>query len=269
MEPRDEPVSGTDEFWRMILLGQHEVYARTRNRLKHIPSAPRCKMCAAPFAGIGAPFMRLVGRHRWQKNPKYCGLCFDVLAKFHGGAEIDSSFLFVDVRGSTTMAEGMSPMEFRTELDRFYDSSSAILVNHDAIVDKFVGDEVIGMFIPALAGDVHARSAIDAGRDLLREMSSTEGGRTRLPIGIGVHTGIAFVGAVGAPPVTELTALGDVVNTTARLASVAGAGEMLVTEAASSAAGEAAGDRERRSLSLKGKAEPINVIVETLSPVTA
>src|SRR5205814_4098743 len=112
-------------------------------------------------------FMRFFGRDRWSKNPKYCGSCFDVLAKLHGGAEIEASFLFADVRGSTTMAESMSPMEFRTELDRFYDSSAQILVAHDAIVDKFVGDEVIGIFIPALTSEAHARSAIDAGRDLL------------------------------------------------------------------------------------------------------
>jgi len=248
-------------------MGTDPTYARNRARLKHIPSAPRCKMCAAPFAGIGGPFMRLVGHSRWSKNPKYCGACFDVLARLHGGAEIEASFLFADVRGSTTLAETMTPTEFRTELDRFYDSSSEILVRNDAIVDKFVGDEVIGIFIPALAGDRHARSAIAAGRDLLREMSSSEGGHRRLPIGVGVNTGVAFVGAVGAPPVTELTALGDVVNTTARLASVAAAGELLVTLDAARAAGEASGHLEQRSLTLKGKTEAIDVVVETLATV--
>ena len=88
-----------------------------------------------------------------------------------------------------------------------------------------------------------------------------------MPIGVGVNTGVAFVGAVGAPPVTELTALGDVVNTTARLASVAAAGELLVTLDAARAAGEASGHLEQRSLTLKGKTEAIDVVVETLATV--
>ena len=82
--------------------------------------------------------------------------------------------------------------------------------------------------------------------------------------GIGVSTGVAFVGSVGVAPVTELTAVGDVVNTTARLASVASAGELLITDAA---AREAAIDTtlwERRLLQLKGKIEPVPVVVLTV-----
>ena len=245
-------------------MGTDPRYARIRARLKHLPSEPRCKMCAAPFGGIGRPLMRMIGRVRWSKNPKYCGNCFDVLSRMHGGAEIEASFLFVDIRGSTTLAEGMSPTEFRAKLDRFYDTTSRILVDHDAIVDKFVGDEVIGIFIPALARDAHSARAVNAGRALLRAMGSSIGGGQSLPIGIGVHTGVAFIGAVGAAPVTELTALGDVVNTTARLASVAGAGEMLVTETAATAASIDTTALEGRALDLKGKALPTRVFVETV-----
>lgn len=251
-----------EDVWRGMLLGTDGRYARTRARLKHLPSEPRCKMCAAPFGGIGHQLMKRMGRDRWAKNPKYCGTCFDVLSKLHGGAEIEASFLFADVRGSTALAEQISPTEFRTRLDHFYDTASEILVDHDGIVDKFVGDEVIGIFIPALTRNAHADQAIAAGRELLRAMDSQDGPRA-LPIGIGVGTGIAFVGAVGAPPVTELTALGDVVNTTARLASVAGPGELLVAEPAAAAAAIDASRLERRSLQLKGKTDAVPVFVVT------
>ncbi len=207
--------------------------------------------------------MRLVGRDRWAKNPKYCGNCFDVLSRMHGGAEIEASFLFADVRGSTTLAERISPTEFRSRLDRFYDLSARILVDHDAIVDKFVGDEVMALFIPALAHGAHAARAVEAGLALLGAMGQGAVAGEPLPIGIGVHTGIAFVGAVGAPPVTELTALGDVVNTTARLASAAGAGELLVTDAAATAAGLDTTRLERRTLELKGKTDAVPVFVAT------
>jgi adenylate cyclase len=253
------------EVWRGLLLGTDGRYARTRARLKHLPSEPRCKMCAAPFGGVGHLLMKAVGRDRWAKNPKYCGNCFTVLSTLHGGAEIEASFLFADVRGSTALAEQVSPTEFRARLDAFYDTASKILVEHDAIVDKFVGDEVIGIFIPALTQNAHAAQAVAAGRELLAAMDVRRDPQA-LPIGIGVTTGIAFVGAVGAPPVTELTALGDVVNTTARLASAAGPGELLVGEPAARAAALQTVGLERRSLQLKGKTDAVPVFVVAGGP---
>jgi class 3 adenylate cyclase len=89
-----------------------------------------------------------------------------------------------------------------------------------------------------------------------------------LPVGAGVNTGVAFVGAVGEPPVTELTALGDVVNTAARLASAAATGELLVTEAAIGAAGWPTTGLESRSLELKGKRELTGVRVARV-PIAA
>ncbi len=199
--------------------------------------------------------MHFIGRERWAKNPTYCGACFQVLSAMHGGAEIESTFLFADVRGSTAMAERISPTEFRRQLDRFYDASARIVVERDGIVDKFVGDEVMAMFIPALAHEAHARQAIEAGLAILRATGHGEPGGPWLPVGVGVHSGVAFVGSVGKPPVTELTALGDVVNTAARLASAAATGELLVTDAAVAAADWPTAGLESRSLELKGKRE--------------
>jgi adenylate cyclase len=253
-----------EEMWRGLLLGTDPRYARARAWLKHVPSEPRCKMCAAPFGGVGRPFMRLLHRDPWAKNPLYCTLCFNVLDSHRGGAEIEASFLFADVRGSTTLAEGMSPTEFRRQLNRFYDTASRVLVEHDAIVDKFVGDEVIGLFIPALAHNAHAERAIAAGRSLLRATGHADPDGPWLPIGIGVHTGVAYIGSVGQPPVTDLTALGDVVNTTARLASAAAAGEMLVTDEAVAASGIESGALERRDLQLKGKRDRTAIFVVTV-----
>jgi adenylate cyclase len=264
LEPRTagpgEP-SPNEAMWRGLLLGTDPRYARTRAWLKHVPSEPRCKMCAAPFEGVGKPLMRLLHRDRWAKNPLYCSLCFNVLDAHHGGAEIEASFLFADVRGSTTLAEGISPTEFRRQLNRFYAAASRVLVEHNAIVDKFVGDEVIGIFIPALAREAHAAQAIEAARELLEATGHADPDGPWLPIGIGVHTGVAYVGSVGVPPVTDLTALGDVVNTTARLASAAATGEILVTQAAAEASHFETTSLERRALELKGKSETTHVFV--------
>ena len=145
-------------------------------------------------------------------------------------------------------------------MGRFYDTATDVLVRYDAIVDKFVGDEVIGIFVPSMAGPRHARRAIDAAMDLLGRIG--HGTDTPwLPVGVGVNTGLAYVGAVGDGPDTELTAMGDTVNTTARLASAAEAGEILVTETAATNAGLLALEVERRTLSLKGKSAPLEVYV--------
>ena len=265
----NEPPAGTgaapnEGMWRAILTGADPRFGRTRAWLKHVPSEPRCKMCGAPFRGVGRPLMHLLHRDRWAKNPRFCAYCFKVLQEHHGGAEIEASFLFADVRGSTALAERVPVTEFRSLLDRFYDVASRILVEHDAIVDKFVGDEVIGLFVPALAREAHAARAIAAALALLRATGHADPGGPWLPVGIGVHTGVAYVGSVGVPPVTDLTALGDVVNTTARLASAAAAGEILVTDAAAAASRFDTTGLERRALELKGKRETTPVYVASL-----
>ena len=260
----------SEEMWRALLLGTDPRFSRTRSWLKHVPSEPRCKMCAAPFGGLGSPLMHLLGRQRWKKNPTYCTFCFSVLESSKGGAEIEASFLFADVRGSTSIAEGISAGAFRSLLNRFYDVAARVLVEHDAIVDKFVGDEVVALFVPALTAEAHARRAVEAALALLRATGHADEGGPWIPVGAGVHTGVAFIGSVGEPPVSDLTALGDVVNTTARLASAAAAGEILVTHPAALASGLDTSTMEQRDLALKGKSESTAVFVATLTtPVTA
>jgi adenylate cyclase len=209
--------------------------------------------------------MRFLGRERWSKNPTYCTFCFRVIESTKGGAEIEASFLFADVRGSTSIAEGITAAAFRGLLNRFYDTAAHVLVQHDAIVDKFVGDEVVALFVPALTGDAHAARAVEAAYALLRATGHDEASGPWIPIGAGVHTGVAFIGSVGEPPVSDLTALGDAVNTTARLASAAAAGEILITRPAAAASGLDRVGLEQRDLALKGKSESTAVFVAKLT----
>jgi adenylate cyclase len=237
---------------------------RRARRLKRfwrtLPSPPRCKFCNSPFGPPFGPLLRFVGKGRWPGNPRYCSGCYRWLYTHREGAEIECTLFFADVRGSTTLGEAMRPNDYRTLLDRFYRVATELLIRHEAVVDKFVGDEVVAIFIPALAGQQHARQAIDAGVELLRA-TGNDGAEPWLPIGIGVNTGVAYVGVVGTAEHVEFTALGDVVNVAARLASAASAGEILITpETAASAAIESA-TLERRQLELRGKTGPTNVVV--------
>ena len=236
---------------------------RLRRLWRTIPSPPRCKMCTRPFGAPGGPIMRLIGLGPWPGNPKYCRGCFKDLYRNRDGAEIECTLLFADIRGSTQLGETMSSAHFRALMDRFYETAAEVLVEHEAIVDKFVGDEVIGIFVPALTDGNHARQAIDAGLDILRATGNdTEAAWA--PIGIGINTGKAYVGAVGTAEHVEFTALGDAVNITARLASVAGRGEMLVTETAARAGGIGTESLERRRLDLRGRSETTDAVVVTV-----
>jgi adenylate cyclase len=217
-------------------------------------------MCAAPFAGIGGMVMPLLGHGRWPKNPKYCAGCFAMLRANHGGAEITCSLLFADVRGSTGLAERMAPRDFNRLMGRFYDIAFDVLVDYDGLVDKFVGDEIIGIFVPSMAGEGHAARVFAAAAALLRATGHQSTGGPWVPVGVGINTGRAFVGSIGEGPDTEMTAMGDIVNVTARLASAAGAGEILATTAAATAA-ELPASLEHRILQLKGKSEPVEVVV--------
>jgi adenylate cyclase len=260
-DERDEGTTTfvSDPMWHTLLNDPDSGFAAGRGLFRWIPSSPRCKLCAAPFAGPGAPVMRLMDRAPWEKNPTICGLCFKQLEKARGGAEIELSMLFADVRGSTGLAETMGPGAFRALLDRFYKEATNVLVAHEAVLDKFVGDEVVALFLPVLCGRDHAGDAIEAARELLRATGHGTPNGPWIPVGAGVHTGVAYVGAIG-DTVTDFTALGDSVNVTARLASAAGSGEILVSSISAEAA-HLEDALETRSLTLRGRTQPLEVRV--------
>jgi len=157
----------------------------------------------------------------------------------------------------------MSPFEFSQLMNRFYAVATDVMVKTDALIDKLVGDEVIGLYLPGWAGSEHASLAVRASQNLLRATGHGAPDGPWLPVGVGVHTGNAYVGTVSGTEgtVADLTALGDTVNITARLASQAGRGEILISETAYAAAGLNLGDLEQRQLELKGKSEPVSVRV--------
>ena len=252
------PMSSDD--WRRRLDGSDQGSRPRRRFWRSLPSPPRCKLCLRPFSGPGGAAMRMIGLGPWEKNPKYCRGCYQDIEANHGGAEVELSMLFADIRGSTGIAEGMAPLEYSNLVNRFYERGATVLIDREAVVDKFVGDEVVGLFIPGMAGLDHAATAIDAARALLVATGHDSPDGPWIPLGAGVHTGVAFVGSVGDRGVTDFTALGDAVNATARVASMAGAGEALVTRAALHSAGREHYE-EWRHLELRGRAEPVDVAV--------
>ena len=170
-----------------------------RRAFGRVPSAPHCKMCHAPFGGIGGLIVR-PWFGQWERNSQLCKNCMRSLIKRGvGGAEVELSLLFADIRGSTALGERLRPAEFSSILSAFYRLAAAAIVANDGVVDKFVGDEAIGLFIPGFSAAQHAAKAIAAGRAIMRAAGRTDASPSgAIPVGAGVHTGIAYVGSLGS-----------------------------------------------------------------------
>ena len=242
-----------EDEWRAYLDGTHPSIRFGRRTFRFVPSGPRCKLCSVPFRGPGRALLGRFGFTPWAKNPNICARCVTWLA--HGevsGAELEISFLFADVRRSSDLARRIGTMDFTRLMQRFYAVATEVLIADDAIVEKFVGDEVVGFFMPLMTGSAHAASAVQAAEHLLIATGHGDEAGPWVPLGAGVHTGTAFVGVVSSGATTEFTALGDAINVAAHVAAQAGPGEILVTNAAATSAEIDTAPLERRHLSLKG-----------------
>jgi adenylate cyclase len=132
-----------------------------------------------------------------------------------------------------------------------------VIIDADGLLEKLAGDEVAAFWGAGFAGPNYVRRTLEVAQNLARVMA-----RLEIPVGIGVHSGLAFFGALGtAEGLTDITAIGDEVNTAARLASKAAAGEIIVSEQALKSAGVDGSQLESRSLELKGISEPVLVRV--------
>lgn len=242
-----------EEEWRAYMEGTHKSVHRAHKTLGILPSDPRCRFCAIPFAGAGGWVARhLSQRNRpWEKNPSLCQRCVVGIDKGEiVGAEVEISFLFADVRASSELARRLGDRDFTEVMQRFYTVATETLWAHDALLDKFVGDAVDAFFIPFITGPDHGGRAVEAAHALFRSVGYGSETGPWLPLGAGVHSGPSFVGWVSRGLDSMFTALGDTINVTAHLAAQARPGEILVTDAA--AASLETSGLERRHLSLKG-----------------
>jgi adenylate cyclase len=222
--------------------------------MRHLPTEPRCRLCKAPFGGMGGRVMRRFGFGPSRKNPSLCNTCFERAPM--GGVEMEVGVLFTDVRGFTALAEDMAPKGVAGLLNRFYASASDIL-SRSAIVDKLVGDEVMALYLPHLfAHDGWEDDMLRDARDLLAAVGYGSDGDPWLRLGVGLDVGRAYVGNVGSGEVKDFTALGDVVNTAARLQSWATAGQIVLSERLFGRLSDVPSGTTSASLVLKGKREP-------------
>jgi adenylate cyclase len=269
--PKHKTKEQYDENWYWYLTGQNKIgftteYESSVKVIRRIsglvPGGSRCFECNRPMSGIGG---RLLHIHPSSFSPRLCDSCEHYIREKEAGAEVELSMLFADIRGSTVLAETMTAWEFKQLIQRFYQAAGDVLVQHNGMVNRLMGDQVIGLFAPRFAGSAHATIALTAARDLLRATGHADPSDPWVPVGIGVHTGRAYVGAVGTSEgVNEIAVLGSAPNLAARLSSQANPGEILLSQSAVAAAHLAPDNLEHRDLVLKGIPEPLSVYVAHL-----
>lgn len=250
----DAADAAASAVWDQVLKDGHGSLVRARHVFRYLPSSPRCKLCNNPFGGMGGRVLRIAGFRQSRKNPNLCTRCCDSLPA--GGAEVDIAVLFADIRGSTGLGEQTVATDFAALLNRFYATATETLLRHDAVIDKLIGDEVMALFIPGLAGPDYRRKAALAALDLAAAFDD-------MPVGVAANAGIAFVGNVGSGTVLDFTALGDAVNIGARLQSHASSGEVvLASDLYALVAADHPGARSEL-VEVRGRDEPVNVDVVT------
>src|SRR5574341_2596243 len=250
-----------DDLWYWYLTGEQRVSfpkelqrALALQQRVHglLPGSPRCIECDVPLSGLGSLIFR-PGSRPSSFSSRICSGCESTARKEEGGAEVVLSMLFADVRGSTPLAEATPTSEFKELIRKFYKVTSGILIEHNAMVNRLMGDQVSALFVPRFAGKEHAKVAIHAAQLLLRATGHEDPNGPWIPVGVGIHTGMAYVGVVGSKDgVNEIAVLGSAANLTARLSSQAAAGEVLVSEEAADSAGLYKDKFEGRILELKG-----------------
>lgn len=143
-------------------------------------------------------------------------------------------------------------------LNAMFDGCVNTLLEHDAIVDKFMGDAVMAVFGAPIIRPDHGERAVAAAATIQRKAAEMfpddwEGACLR----VGINTGTAFVGRVGSGDVKDYTAVGDAVNVAQRLQAAAEPGETLIAERVYEQIGDTYAVAERRELSVKGRDEPV------------
>ncbi|MDX1673646.1 MAG: adenylate/guanylate cyclase domain-containing protein [Longimicrobiales bacterium] len=181
-----------------------------------------------------------------------------------GGESRDATVLFADVRGFTTLTEGMEPQAVITLLNQTMERLSTIVDEEGGVVDKYIGDEIMAVFGAPLSQPDHAERAVRAAVAMQTAMEDVNRARLArsepaVEIGVGVHTGEVVAGNMGSTNRLNYTVVGESVNLAARLCTTADPGEILVSEAVrdrlpDDVVAEPAGTRE-----MKGFSRPVRV----------
>jgi adenylate cyclase len=177
-----------------------------------------------------------------------------------GGRLSEITMLYSDIRGFTAMSDGAPPAEVVDTLNDYFEVMVEVLFRHNGTLDKFVGDEIIGLFGAPIAMEDHEYKAVCCAIDMLRSLEvfnriREAENRPPIRIGIGINTGSVITGSIGSTMALQYTAIGDAMNVASRLVGIAKADEIIISELTYSRIAERIEAQPLAPVRVKGKAD--------------
>lgn len=254
MQQEYEKQQGNQDLWTTIFAQGHPALLKQHWLHRKLPMKPRCRLCLVPFKGIGGWFMRLKGKKQNSRNPNYCNACDKFMETYPGGAEVEMSILYVDIRQSTQYATSNNAADVSSRINVFLNEATRIITEHDGFVLAFYGDCIVAAWPPGFCGQDHAQKAQQAAKQLVNNKTMKDKQGNVIPVGVGVHTGKVFISTVSALQGTfrDVSIFGSNVNLTARLAAAAAAGQVLTSAENILASGGKPETFSSQSMELKG-----------------
>jgi len=174
-----------------------------------------------------------------------------------GGTRKNLTVLFSDIRGFTAFSESRTAEEVVQMLNRFLGFQSEIVATYGGSVDKFVGDEMVALFM----GDDSVEKAIECAKDIQQKISEIEKPENAgIQVGIGINYGSMIMGNMGAKDRMDYTVIGDSVNLGARLCSAAEGGQILIPARVLDRVNMEVDIKSKKMMSFKGILQEIEII---------
>jgi len=181
-----------------------------------------------------------------------------------GGNEQEVTVMFADIRGFTSLTERSAARDVVVLLNEYFDRMVEVIFHHDGILDKFIGDAIMAIWGPPISKEDDAGKAFRAGIAMQKELfllnqERKTRGENPIEIGIGLASGLCVAGNIGARRRMEYTVIGDAVNLSSRLSSIAVAGEVICDEATYKRVGSPEDAIELPPTEVKGKEKPVKL----------
>lgn len=183
-----------------------------------------------------------------------------------GGKRAEVTILFADIRGFTSLAETLEPEEVSSLLNEYFSEMVPIILKNNGMLDKFMGDAILAVFGAPVENHDHPMNAIRCAIEMLEKAKFiqdkwTTEGKPRMDIGIGINTGIVFVGNIGSEDRLEYTVVGDTVNLANRLESFNKLfnTKLLISSSTYEKVKKHVDVIHIHSVEIKGKVEPVSI----------
>ena len=187
-----------------------------------------------------------------------------------GGKTIRATVLFSDIQGFTRLAETREPQRVVSFLNEYMTAMTQVIEQEGGIIDKFIGDGIMAIFIPTYDGDNHALRAVRAGVGMQQRLvllkaqwAESRPELVDLQTRVGLNTGEVVAGNIGSETRMDYTVVGDNVNLASRVESNGRGGEVHMSEAVYLDVKDEVKTRNLGSITVKNRVQPVQVYAAT------